>query len=306
MNCIHHRERSAKRRRPSATLLACDWHEMDAAEHSPGNDSAAARCTRHDESERHVHPQPKSAGEPADRRGSWPGSGPGPARTPASTASRTRRSSGASCNDVYDATRSCGSRSAARARPVPHLTRKPIPILRNRSPKLLRGQQNEVGDKFTGVIAQMSFATVRLLPQAHPLAAKSSRPRQRQVQGRGALGIQLTSIGHDRVGSTEYEVAAKGKGKRTAGFIGGGAGPALHRRTGWRRQGRTDRRSGLRRRRHSGSALQATTMSSSPRKPSSNFSSPPGQALTHNPARDTHRHPVDFCTHRIGLPTRLA
>ena len=42
--------------------------------------------------------------------------------------------------------------------------------------------------------------------------------------GSGALGIELVSIGGVRVASSEYEREAKGRGKRTAGFIGGGAG----------------------------------------------------------------------------------
>ena len=43
-------------------------------------------------------------------------------------------------------------------------------------------------------------------------------------RGRGALGIELTSIGGERVSTSEYEKEAKGRGKRSAGFIGGGAG----------------------------------------------------------------------------------
>ena len=42
--------------------------------------------------------------------------------------------------------------------------------------------------------------------------------------GAGAIGIALTSIGGYRVESSEYLAQTKGRGKRTAGFIGGGAG----------------------------------------------------------------------------------
>jgi hypothetical protein len=42
--------------------------------------------------------------------------------------------------------------------------------------------------------------------------------------GAGVLGITLTNIGGYRVESSEYVERAKGRGKRTAGFIGGGAG----------------------------------------------------------------------------------
>ncbi len=34
----------------------------------------------------------------------------------------------------------------------------------------------------------------------------------------------MTAIGRDRVASSEYEKVGKGRGKRTAGFVGGGAG----------------------------------------------------------------------------------
>lgn len=43
-------------------------------------------------------------------------------------------------------------------------------------------------------------------------------------KGAGVLGIQLTEIGRYRIESSEYVASAKGRGKRTAGFIGGGAG----------------------------------------------------------------------------------
>ena len=38
------------------------------------------------------------------------------------------------------------------------------------------------------------------------------------------MGIELNSIGGVKVSTTEYEQAEKGKGKRTAGMIGGGGG----------------------------------------------------------------------------------
>jgi hypothetical protein len=42
--------------------------------------------------------------------------------------------------------------------------------------------------------------------------------------GAGAIGIELTDIGGYRVETSEYIARTKGRGKRTAGFIGGGAG----------------------------------------------------------------------------------
>jgi hypothetical protein len=45
-----------------------------------------------------------------------------------------------------------------------------------------------------------------------------------RFKGAGDLGIQLTSIGGARVSTNEYEKTQAGKGKRTAGMIGGGGG----------------------------------------------------------------------------------
>ena len=47
---------------------------------------------------------------------------------------------------------------------------------------------------------------------------------QGKFKGSGALGIQVTSISGTPVSVSSYEKEQKGKGKRTAGFIGGGAG----------------------------------------------------------------------------------
>lgn len=43
-------------------------------------------------------------------------------------------------------------------------------------------------------------------------------------KGAGVLGVQLTEIGRYRVETSEFVAREKGRGKRTAGFIGGGAG----------------------------------------------------------------------------------
>jgi len=56
--------------------------------------------------------------------------------------------------------------------------------------------------------------------QGSVVAAKG----QGRFKGSGALGITITRIGGQAVSTTEYEQEQKGKGKRTAGFIGGGAG----------------------------------------------------------------------------------
>ena len=47
---------------------------------------------------------------------------------------------------------------------------------------------------------------------------------QGKFKGAGDLGIQVTSIAGTPVSTSVYEKEQKGKGKRTAGFIGGGGG----------------------------------------------------------------------------------
>jgi hypothetical protein len=91
----------------------------------------------------------------------------------------------------------------------------------------LSASKNSVGDGFSGVLASSikDADGAVLYPrgtrvQGTVIASKG----QGRFKGAGALGIELTSIGGQRVSSSEYEKAQSGKGKRTAGFIGGGAG----------------------------------------------------------------------------------
>ena len=90
----------------------------------------------------------------------------------------------------------------------------------------LSASRNNVGDSFSGVLAQgissggqTVFARGTRV-QGTVVAAKG----RGRFKGAGALGIELTSIAGERVSTSEYERASKGRGKRTAGFIGGGAG----------------------------------------------------------------------------------
>jgi hypothetical protein len=91
----------------------------------------------------------------------------------------------------------------------------------------LSASKSSVGDGFSGVLASSikDPGGAVLYPrgtrvQGTVIASKG----QGRFKGAGALGIELTSIGGQRVSSSEYEKAQSGKGKRTAGFIGGGAG----------------------------------------------------------------------------------
>jgi hypothetical protein len=92
----------------------------------------------------------------------------------------------------------------------------------------LSASQNSVGDRFTGVLA----APVRSSGSSGPVFPRGARVMgtvvaskgQGKFKGSGALGIQVTSISGTRVSTSSYEKEQSGKGKRTAGFIGGGAG----------------------------------------------------------------------------------
>jgi hypothetical protein len=91
----------------------------------------------------------------------------------------------------------------------------------------LRASKNSVGDGFTGVLAQPvkgSGGAVIFPRGAHVAGTVVASKGQGKFKGSGALGIQVTAISGMRVGVSEYEKEQSGKGKRTAGFIGGGAG----------------------------------------------------------------------------------
>jgi hypothetical protein len=91
----------------------------------------------------------------------------------------------------------------------------------------LSASKNNVGDGFTGVLAQSvkTAGGATVFPRgAHVVGTVVAAKGQGRFKGSGALGIQVTSISGRSVSVSSYEKEQKGKGKRTAGFIGGGAG----------------------------------------------------------------------------------
>lgn len=91
----------------------------------------------------------------------------------------------------------------------------------------LSASKNSVGDGFSGVLFQpvkTSDGKVVFPKGAHVTGTVVAAKGQGKFKGSGALGIQVTSIAGMPVQVSEYEKEQKGKGKRTAGFIGGGAG----------------------------------------------------------------------------------
>ena len=91
----------------------------------------------------------------------------------------------------------------------------------------MSASKNNVGDTFTGVLAQsVKTADGRVVfPRgARVVGTVVAAKGQGRFKGSGALGIQATSISGRQVSVSAYEKEQKGKGKRSAGFIGGGAG----------------------------------------------------------------------------------
>ncbi|HWZ52195.1 MAG TPA: hypothetical protein VNW54_12100 [Granulicella sp.] len=90
----------------------------------------------------------------------------------------------------------------------------------------LSASHNEVGDSFNGTLDEPLVSHGKVVfPRGTPVAGTVIAAKGRgRFKGAGALGIELTRIGNVRVHTTEYEQEEKGRGKRSAGLIGGGAG----------------------------------------------------------------------------------
>lgn len=86
---------------------------------------------------------------------------------------------------------------------------------------------SNVGDSFSGELssALTSSSGKVVLPRGTPVEGTVVASKGRgKFKGEGDLAIQLTSIGGHTVTTSAYLKQEKGKGKRTAGFIGGGTG----------------------------------------------------------------------------------
>ena len=90
----------------------------------------------------------------------------------------------------------------------------------------LSAGHNEIGDRFTGVVAEdVSSHGVTVFRRGAPAEGTVVASKGRgKFKGAGDLAIELNRIGGEHVSTSEYEVSVKGKGKRTAEFAGGGAG----------------------------------------------------------------------------------
>jgi hypothetical protein len=119
-----------------------------------------------------------------------------------------------------------GARPAAVEAPQRKIMPSGSPVV-IRTGATLSASRNKVGDHFTGVLNQplVSTSGETVVPSGTEISGQvvASKGKGR-FKGAGDIGIELTSIGGTAVSTTEYEAVGKGRGKRTAGFIGGGAG----------------------------------------------------------------------------------
>ncbi len=83
-----------------------------------------------------------------------------------------------------------------------------------------------VGSSFHGVLnAPVLVRGVRVFDRGTAVRGEITSAQGRgRFKGAGVLGVSLTNIGDYRVETSEFVERQKGRGKRTAGFIGGGAG----------------------------------------------------------------------------------
>ena len=90
----------------------------------------------------------------------------------------------------------------------------------------LSASRNNAGDSFSGVLSEpLGVNGQTIFPRGTEVTGTVAAAKGRgRFKGAGDLAIELTSIGGTRVSTDEYEKAQAGKGKRTAGMIGGGAG----------------------------------------------------------------------------------
>lgn len=90
----------------------------------------------------------------------------------------------------------------------------------------LTGHKANLGEHFSGVVATpVEVRGVTVFPRGTRVGGTVIQANGRgKFAGSGSLGIEVTNIGGYNVTTSAYVKEIKGKGKRTAGFIGGGAG----------------------------------------------------------------------------------
>lgn len=162
------------------------------------------------------------------------------APAPASTATPDNSQNTANATNTNPPTGTAGSQTASGAAPngssqqaappqpttitltVPAGTALPVRIDHTVSTKSARE-----GDPFTGTLyapvkdSSGMIAFAKSTPVSGIIAASKNKGK---FKGAGTLALELERVGSQSVNADEYVLEAKGKGKRTAVFIGGGAG----------------------------------------------------------------------------------
>jgi hypothetical protein len=87
-------------------------------------------------------------------------------------------------------------------------------------------KNSNVGDSFSGVLSQSVVVHgVTVIRAGAPVSGVVTAAKGKgRFKGAGDLAIAVKRVGDYAVDTTAYEATSKGKGKRTAGFVGGGAG----------------------------------------------------------------------------------
>ena len=90
----------------------------------------------------------------------------------------------------------------------------------------IAASRNEVGDRWNGTLERpIVVRGTTLFASGTPVSGTVTASKGKgRFKGAGDLGITLTAIGRKSVTTSDYTLENKGRGKRTAGFIGGGAG----------------------------------------------------------------------------------
>ncbi|HUX45048.1 MAG TPA: hypothetical protein VMV57_09890 [Terracidiphilus sp.] len=107
------------------------------------------------------------------------------------------------------------------------LTVQPGAAITVRVNETMNAKTSNVGDPFSGELTsalQTSSGDV-VFPKGTQVSGEVVAAKgQGRFKGQAVLAIELRSIGGAPVAASEYVVSEKGKGKRSAAFIGGGAG----------------------------------------------------------------------------------
>lgn len=157
-----------------------------------------------------------------------PAAAPQPSATPdASSAPAAGAPAPAS---AAPATSAPATAAPAPARPAPVPVKLTVAAGKDVSVRItetLNAKTANVGDPFSGVLSA-ALTTAKgetVFAKGTPVAGTVVSARgQGRFKGAGILAIELSTIGNQQVSASEFVATEKGKGKRSAALIGGGAG----------------------------------------------------------------------------------